>query len=60
MSTLYRYRCSCGHKGRGYSNGNGAIADSEKHLENIAWTDGRRHTIDIQTRKSDGTWVVSA
>jgi hypothetical protein len=52
--TLYRYRCFCGHTGRGYADGNLAIVYGERHV-----TDPKRklhlpHTYRIYKRTTDG------
>lgn len=54
-SILYRYTCSCGHRGRGYSDGNLAIVYGEQHITDPKRKIGLHHTYRIQQRV-DGTW----
>lgn len=55
---LYRYRCTaCGHKGRGYKDGNLAIVYGEQHVTNER-NSGHRYL--LEERQASGTWVEMA
>jgi hypothetical protein len=58
MTTLYRYRCFCGHKGRSLADGNLAIAGGEQHVTDPKSKLGINHTYRIYERQADGVWKV--
>lgn len=56
VTTLYRYRCTCGHTGRGYVDGNLAIVFGERHVTDPKRRRGIHHSYRTQERQPDGTW----